>query len=93
MIRSRLNQNARLFAELKAQEAFLRKLEQLGFELSMQTARRHLDHLLDHLDDLAPRLGDSVLGADYRARLERAKVAVAGRHNLRLVRSTKELPR
>ncbi len=92
MIRSRSEQNARLFAQLKAQETFLRKLEQLSFEISMEQARRHLDHLLDHLDDLAPRLGDSVLAADYRARLVRAKAIVSKRHKLSLVRSTKELP-
>lgn len=71
--------------EHRASESFERKLEQLRFELRIGAPRRVLDYLLDHLGDLLPRLGPTLLRASLGEQLERAKVLVASRHNLRLV--------
>jgi hypothetical protein len=76
----------RHYAEHRARQQFSRKLEQLHFELSVESPRRVLDYLIDHLDDLLPRVGDSLLRESFAAQLERAKRQVAQRHNLRLVK-------
>lgn len=75
-----------LYAEHRARQQFSRKLEQLQFELSVESPRRVLDYLLDHLEDLLPRTGDSILRDAFRAQLERAKERVSTRHNLRLLK-------
>lgn len=76
------------FAEYRARQQFQRKLEQLHFELSVESPRRVLDYLIDHLDDLLPRVGQNTLRDSFAAQLDRAKTAVASRHNLRLVKGT-----
>ncbi len=74
------------YAEHRAREQFQRKLEQLHFELSVESPRRVLDYLIDHLDDLLPRVGATVLRDSFAGQLARAKALVATRHNLRLVK-------
>lgn len=76
------------YAEHRARQLFSRKLEQLDFELSVGSPRRVLDYLVDHLDDLLPRVGDSVLRESFAAQLVAAKKRVSARHNLRLVKGT-----
>lgn len=73
------------YAQHRARQQFSRKLEQLDFELSVESPRRVLDYLVDHLDDLLPRVGDSVLRDTFAAQLSAAKRRVATRHNLRLI--------
>lgn len=73
------------YAEHLARQQFQRKLEQLHFELSVESPRRVLDYLIDHLDDLLLRVGQTVLQQAFRAQLDRAKGLVARRHNLRLI--------
>ena len=75
----------RQFTEHRAREQFQRKLEQLHFELRVESPRRVLDYLVDHLDDLLPRVGDSVLRDSFADQLIRAKRLVRERHNLRLI--------
>jgi hypothetical protein len=72
------------YAQHRARTQFSRKLEQLHFELSVESPRRVLDYLIDHLDDLLPRVGDNTLRDSFAAQLVRAKQIVARRHNLRL---------
>jgi hypothetical protein len=74
------------YSEHLAREQFQRKLEQLHFELSVESPRRVLDYLIDHLDDLLPRVGATTLRDSFRGQLDRAKSLVATRHNLRLVK-------
>lgn len=74
------------YAQYRAREQFSRKLEQLDFELSVESPRRVLDYLIDHLDDLLSRVGDSVLRDSFAAQLADAKARVSTRHNLRLVK-------
>lgn len=74
------------YTEYRARQEFQRKLEQLHFELSMESPRRVLDYLLDHLDDLLPRVGQNTLRDSFATQLVRAKALVASRHNLRLVK-------
>lgn len=76
----------RHYSEHRARQQFSRKLEQLDFELSVESPRRVLDYLIDHLDDLLPRVGDSVLRDSFGAQLSAAKARVSTRHNLRLVK-------
>ena len=76
------------YAEYRAREQFIRKLEQLHFELAMESPRRVLDYLIDHLDSLLPQLGQNTLRDAFSAQLDRAKQFVARRHNLRLVKGT-----
>lgn len=80
--------SARQLDEYRSREQFQRKLEQLRFELRVNSPRRVLDYLIEHLDDLLPRLGDTVLRASFSDQLARAKGLVASRHNLRLVKGT-----
>lgn len=80
--------SAKHYAEHRARLQFARKLEQLGFELRMQSPRRVLDYLVDHLDDLIERVGDSRLRDSLAAQLDNAKAAVRTRHNLRVVKGT-----
>jgi hypothetical protein len=74
------------YAQHRARQQFSRKLEQLHFELKVDSPRRVLDYLIDHLDDLLPRCGDSVLRDCLSRQLGKAKLLVAERHNLRLVK-------
>lgn len=71
--------------EYRTRQQFQRKLEQLRFELSVNSPRRVLDYLIDHLEDLLPRCGDSLIRENFTEQLERAHELVASRHNLRLV--------
>lgn len=73
-------------AEERARRQFQRKLEQLHFEVSVDSPRRVLDYLVEHLDDLLPRVGATILRDSFRDQLDRAKRIVAGRHNLRIVK-------
>jgi hypothetical protein len=77
------------YAEHRAREQFQRKLEQLHFELSVESPRRVLDYLIDHLDDLLPRVGATTLRESFRGQLDRAKQIVATRHNLRLIQGAR----
>lgn len=72
--------------EHRAREQFQRKLEQLRFELRIESPRRVLDYLVEHLEDTLPRVGDNLLGKSFAEQLERAKRLVSSRHNLRVVR-------
>lgn len=76
------------YAQHRARRQFSRKLEQLQFELSVESPRRVLDYLIDHLEDLLPRVGDSILRDALAKQLADAKLRVARRHNLRLVKGT-----
>jgi hypothetical protein len=76
----------RHYSEHRARQQFSRKLEQLDFELSVESPRRVLDYLIDHLDDLLPRVGDSLLRDSFASQLTLAKARVSTRHNLRLVK-------
>lgn len=76
------------YAQHRARQQFSRKLEQLHFELSVESPRRVLDYLIDHLDDLLPRCGDSILRDAFARQLKAAKARVAQRHNLRLVKGS-----
>lgn len=73
------------YSEYRARQQFARKLEQLHFELAMQSPRRFLDYLLDHLDTLLPMVGKTTLRDSFADQLVRAKGLVAQRHNLRPV--------
>ena len=74
------------YAEHRARQQFQRVLEQLHFELSMESPRRVLDYLLDHLDTLLPLVGQNTLRDSFAGQLTRAKGIVSQRHNLRLVK-------
>ncbi len=74
------------YTEYRAREQFQRKLEQLHFELSVESPRRVLDYILDHLDDLLPMVGKNSLRDSFAGQLTRAKSLVSARHNLRLVK-------
>lgn len=76
----------RHYTEYRARHQFQRKLEQLHFELSVESPRRVLDYLIDHLDDLLPQVGNNTLRDSFADQLVRAKELVARRHNLRLVK-------
>ncbi len=74
------------YAEHRARLQFGRKLEQLHFELRVESPRRVLDYLIDHLDDLLPLVGDSTLRDSFAAQLDLMKRQVSRRHNLRIVK-------
>jgi len=74
------------YREHRCRQQFSRVLEQLNFELSMGSARRHLDHLIDHLETILMLLGETVLRESLVKQLAEAKQRVAQRHNLRLVK-------
>lgn len=75
----------RLLGQHRAREMFVRKLEQLRFELRVQAPRRVLDYLLEHLDDLLEHLDGTTEQASYRRLLAEIRVAVARRSNLKVV--------
>ena len=77
------------YREWRARQQFSRKLEQLHFELSVESPRRVLDYLTEHLDDLLPEVGDSTLRDSFRDQLARAKRLVTSRHNLRLIKGAR----
>jgi hypothetical protein len=79
----------RQLLEHRCRETFQRNLERLHFEISMQTPRRHLDVLVELLDLLLPGCGDSVLRQSFGEQLERAKLIISTRHNLRLCKDPK----
>jgi hypothetical protein len=76
----------RHYKHWRARQQFTRKLEQLHFELSVESPRRVLDYLIEHAEDLLGQIEASVLRDSLSGQLERAKRLVAGRHNLRLVK-------
>lgn len=78
--------SSKQYEEHRNREQFQRKLEQLHFELKVENSRRVLDYLIDHLEDLLPRVGATVLRQSFEDQLRRAKLAVSQRHNLRLVK-------
>jgi hypothetical protein len=67
-------------------EAFERQMSRLHFELSMGTARRHLDVLLEFLESLLPQTGGSLQTESYARQLKEAHHRVSTRHNLRLLK-------
>lgn len=79
------------FREHKARAQFQRKLEQLHFELSIESPRRVLDYLIDHLEDLLGQLTPTVLTESFRDQLARAKTLVSTRHNLRLIQGARRV--
>jgi len=76
----------RHYRQWRAREQFVRKLEQLHFELSVESPRRVLDYLLEHAEDLLATVEASALRDSFKDQLESAKRRVASRHNLRLVK-------
>lgn len=76
----------RHYKQWRAREQFSRKLEQLHFELSVESPRRVLDYLLEHAEDLLEQVEASPLRDSFKDQLGRAKRLVASRHNLRLVK-------
>lgn len=79
------------FREHKVRAQFQRKLEQLHFELSVESPRRVLDYLIDHLEDLHAQLTPTVLSESFKDQLERAKTRVSKRHNLRLIQGPRHV--
>jgi hypothetical protein len=75
----------RHFSEHRAQQRFQRNMQLLDLELTMGTARRHLDVLVELLEQLVEQCGHSLLSDGYRSELAHAKRRVASRGNLRLV--------
>ncbi len=76
----------RHYKQWRAREQFSRKLEQLHFELSVESPRRVLDYLIEHAEDLLSQIEGSTLRDSFKDQLGRAKSLVATRHNLRLVK-------
>lgn len=78
----------RHYHQWRLRQQFLRKLEQLHFELSVESPRRVLDYLAEHADDLLAQLEQSTLRDSFEGQLLLAKNIVSRRHNLRLVKGT-----
>ena len=76
----------RHYRQWRARQQFTRKLEQLHFELSVESPRRVLDYLIEPAEDLLGQIERSPLHDSFTAQLDEAKRRVAGRHNLRLVK-------
>lgn len=75
----------RHFREHQAQARFERAMQRLDLELTMGTARRHLDVLVDLLELLVEQCGNSLRTDAFRSELAHAKRRVGTRGNLRLV--------
>lgn len=82
----------RHYSEHRARYQFQRKLEQLHFELEVESPRRVLDYLVDHLEDLLPLVGATVLRDSFAEQLERAKRRVSTRNNIRLLKGNPSCP-
>lgn len=78
----------RHYQQWRLRQQFLRKIEQLHFELGVESSRRVLDYLVEHAEDLLGRLEQSTLRDSFEDQLSLAKSLVACRHNLRLVKGT-----
>lgn len=76
----------RHFAEHKNQQAFARNRDLLKLEISMGSARRHLDPLLELCRVYLIGAGSSVLTARYKLELAALAEQVATRGNLRVVK-------
>lgn len=76
----------RHYRQWRARQQFARKLEQLHFELSVESPRRVLDYLIEHAEDLLAEVDRTPLHDSLSDQLDRAKRLVASRHNLRLVK-------
>jgi hypothetical protein len=76
----------RHYRQWRTRQQFTRKLEQLHFELSVESPRRVLDYLIEHAEDLLAQVEGSTLRDSFEEQLARAKRLVASRHNLRLVK-------
>lgn len=76
----------RHYKQWRARQQFVRKLEQLHFELSVESPRRVLDYLIEHAEDLLAQVEKSPLHDSFSAQLDEAKRRVSCRHNLRLVK-------
>lgn len=76
----------RHYRQWRARQQFSRKLEQLHFELSVESPRRVLDYLIEHAEDLLVEVDRTPLHDSLSDQLARAKRLVASRHNLRLVK-------
>jgi hypothetical protein len=76
----------RHYKQWRARQQFTRKLEQLHFELGIESPRRVLDYLIEHAEDLLAEVEASTLRDSFQDQLDRAKRLVASRHNLRLVK-------
>lgn len=78
----------RHYQQWHLRQRFLRKLEQLHFELELDSSRRVLDYLLEHAEDLLAQVEASTLRDSFTDQLALAKSLVSVRHNLRLVKGT-----
>lgn len=76
----------RQLVEHRAQQAFDRNLGLLRLELGLESARRHLDPLLELCDMYLASAGSSLLTQRYREQLTEVRALVAARGNLRLVK-------
>ncbi len=72
--------------EHRAQKAFERNLGLLRLELSLESARRHLDPLLELCDMYLANSGSSLLTQRYKEQLAEVRALVGKRGNLRLVK-------
>lgn len=69
-----------------AQRDFEKNASRLRLELTMGTARRHLDVLVELLESNLRDAGDSLLAQGYAAELATLETMVRTRSNLRVVR-------
>jgi hypothetical protein len=79
--------SARHYSQHQAQARFTRNMQLLELELAMGTPRRHLEVLIELLEQLVKQCGSSLLVDSYRIELDHAKHRVTTRSNLRLVQS------
>lgn len=75
-----------LLHEKSLEDDIVRNLDRLRFELSMGTARRHLDVLTEYLRRMIRALPATALRTAYEQKLTIAERMVAHRHNLRIVK-------
>lgn len=76
----------RHYREHQAQARFERNMQLLDLELTLGTPRRHLDVLVELLEQLVEQCGGSLRTESFRAELAHAKGRVATRGNLRLLK-------
>lgn len=76
----------RFRAQQMACRRFENRMQQLILEINVGTERRHLDVLVELLDELVEQTGQTLQSAEYRTQLASAKrrVAAAG-HKLRSI--------
>jgi len=85
-----MTRQERQLAERATLAAIERNFERLHFELSLNTARRHLDVLVELLTVLVRSLEPTQEREGLQRRLDRMNRMVAMRHHLRLVKGTQQ---